>query len=208
MSAAATGEGAVLATVAGGLAGGAAGAKAAEGAESEPAKRETPPSGAPGPGPGPVPVPFPLPVGSQTRPDDCSTKPSEDVLSRFIDETRLAPGFVKIHDQNGGHIEAKHVKKSEEYLIGRLAQENAASTFDDMPTAESAIRAAVNANLSGIAAWLATTGAPKAFDLPGQTSIGSGVSRISRVPSRMSNTRVVLLKKSGCRILILTAYPY
>lgn len=207
-AAAAAGEGTVLATAAGGLAGGAAGAKAAEGVESEPTKREAPPNGAPGQAPGPLPVPLPIPMGTQTQPDDCSVRQNEDVLPRFIDGTRLSPGFVKIHDQNGGHTEAKHVKKSIEYLIGRLGQENAASTFDDMNVAEAEIRETVSENLSSIAAWMLTAGAPKAFDRPGQVEIGSGVSRNSRVPSRMSNTRVVLLKRYGCRILILTAYPY
>lgn len=210
MSVAAVGEGAVLATAVGGLAGGAAGAKAAEGVESESSKREpTSPNGAPGrdPGPGPLPIPVPLPIGSDTRPGDCSLNGGEDILLRFVDGTRLAPGFIKIHDQHGGHTEDRHIAKPVEYLLGRLAEVPRASSFNDMNTAERYIKANAEANKGRIEAWWRRGGPPESFTYAGSGVVGYGVAMINRQPAPQQGGRIVLTRMNDCRILILTAYP-
>lgn len=210
-AAAAAGEGAVLATAAGGLAGGAAGAKAGEGVESEPTKREAPPNGAPGQAPGPLPVPLPILPSSQTRPEDCSLKSGQDVLMRFVDETRLAPGFLQRHEDNGGHTIEKHVGKSLKYLMGRLPKVADASSFNDSLTAEREIRRAVMAEQAKIDVWF-RGGMLQPLDIhvPERREpnvIGYAVSAGNPAPLPKYDTVVVMIEANGCRILIYTAYP-
>lgn len=212
MSAAAAGEAAVVATVAGGLAGGAAGAKAAENAGTEPAKRETPPNGAPGQGPGPLPVPLPIPPGFQTKSADCSLKVDGDVLARFIDGTRLAPGFLPKHE-GPGHTMEKHVGKKPEYLRERLRGEGLedASMFFDQSTAERVIRLAVEAHEGEIAAWFTAGGlAPLSVRHTGShlNPIGNALSWQN--PDMLLpkyDAQVRLKRTPQCEIFILTAFP-
>jgi tetratricopeptide (TPR) repeat protein len=208
MSAAAVGEGAVLATAAGGLVGGAAGAKAAEGVESESPKREpASQNGTPGQDPGPLPVPVPLPIGSERAPGDCSLTGGEDILLRFVDGTRLAPGFIKVHDQHGGHTEERHIAKSVEFLLARLTEVPRASSFNDMNAAERYIKTNAEANMGRIEAWWRRGGPPESFTYAGTGVVGYGVTRANRQPAPQEGGRIVLTRMNDCRILILTAYP-
>jgi tetratricopeptide (TPR) repeat protein len=206
--------GAAVTTAAGAAAGGAYGAKTGKHMADALPEKSPPPAtpalgGGPGEGPGPIPAPAPIPgpVDSPTG-EDCALRSGEDVVGRFVDGTRLAPGFLQIHEKEGGHAIREHVGKSDEYLLKRLSNERAASSFYDMSVAEATIREAVNTNLSNISGWMNTTSSKMVVNYVGASPVGTGVSLADRVPRQKSNTRVVLIKRQACRILILTAFPY
>lgn len=167
------------------------------------------------PQPKPKSVFLPIPISSSPDTKDCSLRSGENVLSRFIDGTRLAPGFLLRHEGALlGHTIERHVRKKPEYLRNRLRDDGIddASTFFDQLTAERVIKAAVLRNIPRITAWSA-----KPFDdtqLPvlyeGSHLVPVGNSVTWQNPDMLLpryDAMVRLQRVPGCRIFIVTAFP-
>lgn len=139
-------------------------------------------------------------------------KASDDVLARFIDGTRLAPGFLPKHEGPGHTIE-RHISKRPEYLRERLRGEGLedASTFFDQNTAERVIRSAVKTHEARIAAWFSANVAVQ-FDARYTGShlnpIGNALSWQNPDMLLPKYDAVVRLRRTPqCQIYILTAFP-
>jgi hypothetical protein len=145
----------------------------------------------------------------------CGLKPEDDVRDRFVDATRLSDGYLRLHENNGGHTIKEHVGKSQRYLLVRLRSPHLedASSYYDLATAETKIRDAVAARKVAITAWyLDDTKIPLPIEVPGSISIGPigySVSADNADPTPVPKYDVlaVLRKASKCRVLILTSYP-
>jgi hypothetical protein len=76
--------------------------------------------------------------------------------------SRLVPGGgLAAHEAAGGHTIARHVGKSRDYLVQRLAENpkmEAASTFPDRATAERVIAEALEMQANEVQTWLAKPG--------------------------------------------------
>src|ERR1700733_11448822 len=120
------------------------------------------------------------------------------------------------HERCGGHTLSNHVAKTDFWLRQRLVSDPAiplASSFPDSATAETAVNAAVQANLSGLNAWLGSTRAQDRFDHDVGTTIGVGFHR--RLPPyivgpiTLTKVRVIVKKASGATptpFLVLSAF--
>jgi len=120
-------------------------------------------------------------------------------------------GFLERLDVEGHAIE-KHVGKSDDYLFNRLRSENisAASTFNDMAEAESAVREVLIKRGDLVAAWLNTERSnKKAFYHTMNKPVGRVLKRGWNKPRVGSQARVVLIRNNDYRegFFILTAYP-
>lgn len=154
---------------------------------------------------------------SKTPDEECAeAKARKEVLSQFIDETRLAPGFLDRHEGvDGAHTKARHIKDRTNpadlrYLKGRLEQIESSSAFFDQPTAEDAIREAVRQREGQIGAWIFASGGEKQeFSVPGDPSRpgGFGISDGDDDFSDRSGTHLRLLRVRVCHILIHSAWP-
>jgi hypothetical protein len=120
-------------------------------------------------------------------------------------------GFLERLDVEGHAIE-KHVGKSDRYLKNRLAREDisAASTFNDMAEAESAIRDVLIKRGDLVTAWLKTERSnKKSFYHRMDKPVGRVLKREWSKPSAGNQARVVLIRDSDYPegFFILTAYP-
>ena len=111
-----------------------------------------------------------------------------------------------------GHAIEKHVGKSDQYLRQRLRREDisAASTFNDMAEAESAIRSVLLKRGDLVQAWLNTERSyKKAFYNRMDKPIGRVLRRGWNAPRTGNQTRVVLIRDNdyATGFYILTAYP-
>lgn len=165
------------------------------------------------PGPGVVPPLIPGQLPTSSKPKQCDLKPGEDILSRFIDETGLAPGFLNKHEGPAkGHTIEKHVKKSRAYLLNRIRAEGRieASSFHDYETAEEITRNNILGHKAAIQSWyLGPSLADRFVHYPGthERPIGYSVTvsnESTMLPKYGATTR---LSKMGCQILILTSFP-
>ena len=149
--------------------------------------------------------------------DDCALKPGEDILGRFIGGKRLNPGFLYDHEGKGkGHTIERHVRKTIDYLLGRLSKEKKvydANSFDDHETAETAVRSAIMGDIAAVTIWGSRRDAElKQSYMIGKKSvpIGYGID----VADPLSEARlkydaeVRMLQKPDCKIFILSAFPY
>lgn len=145
--------------------------------------------------------------------EDCSLKPGEDILSRFIDHTRLTAGFLPKHEGIAlGHTIEKHVRKNPDYLRQRLLGEGLddASTFFDQVIAESVIRDAASNQRGKIAAWFASTRVQHTVKYTGdyRVPIGNSISAQDRDTLLPKYDAEIRLRRTGkCEIYILTAFP-
>jgi hypothetical protein len=143
--------------------------------------------------------------------DGCGDGQPVDILDRFVDGTRLAPGFLRRHEDNGGHTIDKHVGKPREYLIARLKEVWDASSYNDMLTAENVTRQTIIADLDAITAWFRSKDPnDRRFRNPGGAGlreIGYMVSRDNYFPTPKFDSSIVLRKAPQCRILIYTSFP-
>ena len=153
--------------------------------------------------------------------DDCALKPGEDPLVRFVDGTMLAEGYLRKHESAGGHTIERHVNidgdKNIEYLRSRLNDDlelKNVSYFNDLSTAESAIRRATKKHRMDIALWFNGPNSRKinkqlVEDVMNVASpLGYGISRADQTYMVAKNGAAVILKRSGrCEILILSAWP-
>jgi hypothetical protein len=117
------------------------------------------------------------------------------------DVVRLVPGGgLAAHEGlEGGHTLAKHVGKSEAFLRHRLATEpvlQAASTFYDRQTAETAIAQMVDDNSSGVSRWLA--GKERSLSVVGSMPqpVGTVIRRTSATPVQAAGVKVILKRSS------------
>ncbi|CND45574.1 RNase A-like domain-containing protein [Yersinia pseudotuberculosis] len=116
--------------------------------------------------------------------------------------------------KGGGHTIAKHVGKSPEELLQRLARSpsmQSASTFTDLQTAEKTISRLLSSNRRVIKQWASYRSSPNVLELTHNagSTIGFGFRQGSTVRLTTSRVRVVMLKKvyNGQPYYILTAYP-
>lgn len=164
---------------------------------------------------GPATAVDPYPIGKKTKRDKCALLPGEDILSRFVDNTRLAPGFLPKHEgHNQGHTIEKHVAKSLSYLVRRTKTgARDASSFHDMRIAEETIKQTVIDHRAGIQEWyLGPLSDEDAFDADYtgnyQRSIGYSVSEQDAETTLPKYDALTVLRKNAkCEIFILTAYP-
>jgi len=89
-------------------------------------------------------------VNVQEDEKDCWRISGGEIMTRFVDRTRLTVGFLRRHEKNGGHTIERHVEKPLKYLIGRLNEVRDASSYTDLLTAENVIRRTVASNRFGI----------------------------------------------------------
>ncbi len=174
-------------------------------------------------GKAPKEIPFiPIdPAPAEEKTNECALKPGEDVLDRFIDGTKLAPGFLVKHEGRAiglGHTIEEHVNVDLGYLQKRLTETPVdatplkyASKFFNMKIAEDVIRRVVNEQKMQIGGWY--MGSPKIsekFLYQGIRSIpiGQGISvqNIS-LPLSKFDARVILKRAAGCKIFVLTSFP-
>ncbi len=111
--------------------------------------------------------------------------------------THLVPGggLMAHEGLEGGHTLAKHVGKSEEFLRNRLATEphiQAASTFHDRQTAETALSIFLDARATKVSGWL--QGHDPELVLRGRAAdpLGVLIPRVSARPMEASGIRLVL----------------
>ncbi len=144
------------------------------------------------------------------RKTDPGTSPNE---IRKIDDD-----IIDVMDANGGHIQQKHVGKSNEFLLRRAAQENTAATsFLDKRTAIDTVQQNIRQNADIISDWLNNPNANGFLTIDGihKYSIGYGVNVNSygtaakNVTYGLTNSKIFMVKDlsmpNGYRII--TAYP-
>lgn len=116
--------------------------------------------------------------------------------------------------KGGGHTIGKHVARTQEELLGRLAKSPAmqsASTFSDLRTAEQVISRTLRLNKALIKRWAQHSASANLLELTHNAgkAIGFGYRQGSSIKLTSNSVRVVLLKKvyNGKPYYILTAYP-
>lgn len=121
-------------------------------------------------------------------------------------------------DLLGGHTLSRHVAKTDDDLRQRLQAEriNAASTYSDRATAQSAIAEALNRNRTRIDEWLARRSHPNlALDYEADRPLGRTLLRGATSSTPCSRATVVLkhVASAGANLprddsfFVLTSYP-
>lgn len=114
----------------------------------------------------------------------------------------------------GGHTIARHVGKTDEWLVNRLRKSSrisAASTYPSAETAATHIQAALTAKAAMLNRWVrdVPVGATRAVDYDAKVGIG----RVALRPPKMTNIikskklRAVMRATAGGRCFLLTSYP-
>jgi hypothetical protein len=127
--------------------------------------------------------------------------------------TTVVPGGgLSAHESAGGHTLAKHVGKSDDDLLARLAAEpgiNASSTFATAADAESAVATVLAAKQAEITAWLAGAGAKLPLNGNAGSGKGRSVAQGTNDVKDVTGVRVVLVRDhnlpTGYRVQ--TAFP-
>ncbi|QHA88129.1 RNase A-like domain-containing protein [Serratia rhizosphaerae] len=116
--------------------------------------------------------------------------------------------------KGGGHTISKHIAKTPEELLERLAKSptmQSASTFTDLRTAEQAISRTLRFNKALIKRWAQQPTSTNVLELTHNAGkpIGFGYRQGNSIKLTSNSVRVVLLKKvyNGKPYYILTAYP-
>lgn len=116
-------------------------------------------------------------------------------------------------EQHRGHTLQKHVGRTDQQLLERLAEErdiNSASTYTDRDAAEITVGAALEKNRSKIEAWIhqGPNRSNLAFDYSGDghTQIGRSIHRNATQSVPCYGAKVVL-KAAGESFYVLTSYP-
>lgn len=118
---------------------------------------------------------------------------------------------LKKHEDLGGHVIARHVGKSEDYLKNRLKKQphiSAASTFNDLNTAQYAVEKGILYHKNKIKKWLKSDKSRLVVIYKGKKTIGIGIKQGSNKFRDLKNAKIVLKKHKKLPFLILTAYPY
>lgn len=115
----------------------------------------------------------------------------------------------------GGHTLKKHIAKTDELLLARLAQSaniRSATSFYSVEEAEKFISAALRANRLNILRWANTGRIERPLELTWNagTKVGYGFRQGSQIKHSVTHVRIVLkgLKYNGKSYFILTSYPF
>ena len=126
--------------------------------------------------------------------------------------SNIPGGSLEANEKGGGHLLSRHVGKTEAELRQRLQSDpkiSAASSFTDMPTAETSISAALTANTKRIGAWMKGNDERLAFNYRNDMPVGISLGRAAPKARDAYRVRLVLVRDrkftEGWRIL--TAYP-
>ncbi len=117
------------------------------------------------------------------------------------------------HDEQlGGHTLQRHVGRTDEQLLERLAREpeiSAASTYNDRATAEKTVGDALALEKSRIETWLARpdTHPNLTLQFHGRDAIGRSIRRGDRVSQQCHDAAIVLRWDGDHRFHVLTTYP-
>lgn len=128
-------------------------------------------------------------------------------------EQRDGSNFIELetNEEQGGHVIAKHIGKSDEELIQRLKEDegiSASSTFADLETAEWVINQAIRENVEEINQWLHNTTKERyVLYYEGEDVIGRGISRDDDAVQDLKDAKVVLARVVETDYFVLTAYP-
>lgn len=110
--------------------------------------------------------------------------------------TRVVPGGgLAAHEAAGAHTLDKHVGKSEEFLIHRLATEpriSGASTFYDREVAERSISEVLEANHTKIGKWLSDQSSKLVLTGTASQPVGIALSRLTGRMTDEAGIRLVL----------------
>ena len=116
-------------------------------------------------------------------------------------------------ERRGGHTLARHIGRSDAELRDRLRRErsiSAASTWTDLPTAETTVARTLDESSARLARWSASTGrrANLALDWEGTETVGRSLTRGARSAQPVSCAVVVLRWDDvGESWFVLTTYP-
>jgi RHS repeat-associated protein len=121
-------------------------------------------------------------------------------------------GWLKHHDDWGGHALGRHVGKTDAELISRLQSSRrirGASTFTDQATAENVISSTISGSRNQVKSWLrsAQPGERLRLNYSGTDSIGKGIMRGQATVNDMSNARIILQSSGNGKYHVLTAFP-
>ncbi len=130
-----------------------------------------------------------------------------------INPNEPALGWLKSHEEAGGHTIERHVDKSEHYLKKRVNSGNIfeASTFNNIAAAEQILALGLWENIDELAAWMKNENAGDrlVIEIMHPTAIGRGIRRNETQISPRYGARIVLQKnKNKKSAFILTAYPH
>jgi hypothetical protein len=122
---------------------------------------------------------------------------------------------LSIDESRGGHTLARHVGRTDNQLLDRLAREpriSAASTYTDRATAETVVALALERERSRVEAWRGRSGSRPNLVLHVNAPRGLPVGRVMRRGSRQSvaatSALVVLRWDGGLQdFFVLTSYP-
>ncbi|NEO78519.1 RNase A-like domain-containing protein [Moorena sp. SIO4G3] len=128
--------------------------------------------------------------------------------------SNFSSDWLQRQEYLGGHTIDRHVGKSDQQLVDRLINApriSAASTYPDLETAATNIKAALRANRNRLNSWVldAARGEKRAVKYRATEVVG----RVARRPpslSNISNSRkllVVMKKTAKGDCLLLTSYP-
>lgn len=122
--------------------------------------------------------------------------------------------YLEREEAAGGHTLARHVGKSDDWLMARLKSDahlHFASTYLDRETAEAAIEALLSRHRERLNRWAARVPEGAEFTLRGAADRPIGRSAWRPVGTDHladSRTLVVVVKKAGAAsCLVLTSYP-
>ena len=137
---------------------------------------------------------------------------------------RIDDDIIDQMDGNGGHIQERHVGKSNEYLLQRAIHDGDATSFPNKRTATMAIKENIRRNVNQISDWLnnpkgktltiyTTHKYPVGYGVDATTGVvknGKLTSKASKhVKYGLTSSKVYMVKDPDMpnRYKIITAYP-
>ncbi|MFC1894575.1 RNase A-like domain-containing protein [Candidatus Dependentiae bacterium] len=122
--------------------------------------------------------------------------------------------ILDVMEKAGGHTLQRHVSKTNNKLLSRLAKEpnlKFASTFTSKKMAINSVKENLIHNAKNIALWIKSeSSAPKTFDFLHKHSIGKSIAKNKKNPiCGLTKSRIVLKKNFMCELgfKIITAFP-
>lgn len=128
--------------------------------------------------------------------------------------TVFPANWLQAQEDLGGHTIARHVGKTDEWLVNRLRKSSrisAASSYPNTETATTHIQAALTAKAAMLNRWVrdVPVGATRAVDYKAKVGVG----RVALRPPKLTNVinskklRAVMRTMTGGRCFLLTSYP-
>jgi hypothetical protein len=125
------------------------------------------------------------------------------------------PIDLAIHESLGGHTIAKHIAKSDTWLMSRVTSDPTipyASSFTDLHTATWAVNRAMYDNDIAIDSWLNSAATQASFDQDAAIHIGRCATSTQPFgpanPFNVIRLRVILRKlRPNGRFFVLTSFP-